>query len=838
MIVVKVRDRDIKAAPMGPVTTGSEGLPVRWYFDEAWDDLTKIAVFRVGETYGPDMAILEDVCIVPNQLLVQDNAGENLFIGVYGRDLNGEIAVPTIWTYIRIEDGAVPQTVDPAEPTPEWTQQVQNAADEALRVAHGVRQDADDGKFDGYSPVVTLSEIPHGHRVNITDKEHQEEGQSFDVMDGASAYEQAVAGGYEGTEAEFAEDLAGFSEKAQTAADAAAAAAQSAESAADSASTATTKAGEAADSAGLAESAKSTAQEAAQSALNESWNATQQASYAGAARQAAEMAQHLSQEAKGKAEDAQSAAEDARDAAAASATAAAGSATAAADSAAAAASSATAAGNAQTAAEDAQEAAETAQAAAESARDTAISALQTESATQQAAIQQKGEETLASIPEDYTDLTEDVSDLKSAKAPVIINTASGTIASFEDGADGMPIKKLVVNIEPVQEGSGDPSPTNIRPISGLMGCNVMRTGKNLFNESLADWEDNVVINSSGAEVSNMGYKTTNFYSPIASGTYTFQYNKGDTIAAAALITYYDKNKIFISRANAVDAVNGSGIKTGLITVPDNACFYRLSLLRNYSTNVQLEFGSTATAYEPYQGDTYNIAFPSPDPGTVYGGTLDVVNGKLTVTSSRRHASELTWTKNGNLEHGFNGAGFTERLRNINAFGRTDVFCDTYKWYNANPPDGLMPTTPNGIALSKSVSNTTIYIVDDRFSTVDDFVSSFATHDPLIVVPRQTPITYDLTADEVTTLLGTNNIWADCGSVEVTYCADTKLYIQKINAPTDDDMIADARIESGKYFLIGNTLYLSTTLILAGDTIIPGTNCTKTNLAEALNALNT
>ena len=87
------------------------------------------------------------------------------------------------------------------------------------------------------------------------------------------------------------------------------------------------------------------------------------------------------------------------------------------------------------------------------------------------------------------------------------------------------------------------------------------------------------------------------------------------------------------------------------------------------------------------------------------------------------------------------------------------------------------------------------------------------------------------------MLGTNNIWADCGPVSVDYPADTKLYIQKINAPTDDDMTADTQIESGKYFLIGNTLYLSTTIIPAGDTIIPGTNCQKTNLAAALNALN-
>ncbi len=99
--------------------------------------------------------------------------------------------------------------------------------------------------------------------------------------------------------------------------------------------------------------------------------------------------------------------------------------------------------------------------------------------------------------------------------------------------------------------------------------------------------------------------------------------------------------------------------------------------------------------------------------------------------------------------------------------------------------------------------------------------------------------YLLTAQQVLeTLYGTNNIWADCGDVEVEYRADTKLYIRKINAPDDADMTADAQIASGKYFIVGGSLYLSTTTIPAGDTIIPGTNCTKTNLAEALNALST
>ena len=50
--------------------------------------------------------------------------------------------------------------------------------------------------------------------------------------------------------------------------------------------------------------------------------------------------------------------------------------------------------------------------------------------------------------------------------------------------------------------------------------------------------------------------------------------------------------------------------------------------------------------------------------------------------------------------------------------------------------------------------------------------------------------------------------------------------------------ADAQIDSGKYFIVGGNLYKSTTTIPAGDAINPGSNCILTNLADALNALNT
>lgn len=55
---------------------------------------------------------------------------------------------------------------------------------------------------------------------------------------------------------------------------------------------------------------------------------------------------------------------------------------------------------------------------------------------------------------------------ESLQSLLITDTASGSIASFSDGSDGINVRDLKVHIEPVQSGSGDPSPSNIRPIKG------------------------------------------------------------------------------------------------------------------------------------------------------------------------------------------------------------------------------------------------------------------------------------------------------------------------------------------------------------------------------------
>ena len=319
----------------------------------------------------------------------------------------------------------------------------------------------------------------------------------------------------------------------------------------------------------------------------------------------------------------------------------------------------------------------------------------------------------AAAPADMVgDINDEVGNLKNTlnhKADVIYDTASGDIASFPDGADGLPVKDLTVGIEPVQSGTGDPSPTNVRPISGWTGCNISHSG--------ADTSDPTVI-------------------PIS-------------------------------------------------------------------------WQSSA--------------------GTVYGGTLDVTTGVLTVEKEYVEydgSNDESWFK----YNTGSSSGFAMGLPGAASGGAAKFISNYLSYipaeYTWGSYDGWFSN--DGVNLITGVKSVT---------TVENW-KSYLQNSPLAFVkPLATPQTYQLAPEEVTTLLGQNNIWADCGPSTVEYPCDTKLYIQKINTPTDDDMIADANIASGQYFIVNNNLYLSTAAILAGDPIKPGTNCILTNLAAALNAIN-
>ncbi len=181
------------------------------------------------------------------------------------------------------------------------------------------------------------------------------------------------------------------------------------------------------------------------------------------------------------------------------------------------------------------------------------------------------------------------------------------IATFTDGSN-LPMPKLEVGIEPVQEGSGDPSPENIRPISGWSEANVSVNDGNW-------WDEEYQIYGSGASA-RIGNKnpipckpnTTYYITKPPSNGWKFYDNEMNLLA-----TYYNQT----------------------YTTPSNCYYMSFQLHESYGTTYNNDVCINTISnkyYVPYNGHTYNIQFRDGDnPLTVYGGSLDVVSGELTVT---------------------------------------------------------------------------------------------------------------------------------------------------------------------------------------------------------------
>ena len=189
---------------------------------------------------------------------------------------------------------------------------------------------------------------------------------------------------------------------------------------------------------------------------------------------------------------------------------------------------------------------------------------------------------------------------------------------------------VVARWEPIQEGSGNPSPENVRPIVGRDTVSLTRFGKNLLKNKgdktirgitwSFDDEGFLTVNGSiGDDISDYYFFGSNINNPEAFTAIE------DMILSSNYVTN-NGNNIFGVRTNN-GLLSNSG-KKQKISIPSGAKVYGvfmrvLNATVDYSgIYAQLEFGSTQTAYTPYRGDTLDLALPS----TIYGGTVDAVTG--------------------------------------------------------------------------------------------------------------------------------------------------------------------------------------------------------------------
>ena len=346
-------------------------------------------------------------------------------------------------------------------------------------------------------------------------------------------------------------------------------------------------------------------------------------------------------------------------------------------------------------------------------------------------------------------------------------TVSGAIAVIDDGADDVPTKSLIVTIP--------------ASLSGVSSVTEKQTGRNLFDKDNANVVDGY-IDVSAFNTGNANAKT--IYIPIKGGvTYTVSKTVGARFSIATSEVIPTSGATYTSR----QAGNTSASLT--ITAGANDAYLwawiylngtDTGTLEDMLASVQIEYGSTAHAYEPYQTPTgYTASLGR----TIYGGQVDIVNGEGQETYQHYTASDVTslyWNNkkaqqvDTNHNATFRIATTANYLTTTNPL--SNMLTHSYNITTGNGDTvGFQVLPAGGIYICVPLS---LIGLSEATSSTDDSVFLDAIHNLgsslEFVVNLATPTDFTFTGQEVPTRLGYNAFWSDEGDTEVTYRRDIDL----------------------------------------------------------------
>lgn len=346
------------------------------------------------------------------------------------------------------------------------------------------------------------------------------------------------------------------------------------------------------------------------------------------------------------------------------------------------------------------------------------------------------------------------------KADIIISNASSAVASFSDGVEYDAVG-LVAEFAPVQSGSGDPSPSNVRPITGWTGLDVSATGKNLLNPLFikhAAYDTNGNILDFPAYIS--------YSLDLPSGTYTFSTDMSSNYFTRYLIDNITNELSLTAQSVTFTLSKYSNVKISMRKTTSED-------ISGETPNAMIEVGSVATPYEPYNGTITPVSWQT-EAGTVYGGYVDAVRGKLIATWGFIDLATLSWEIVSN------------RIRTQNLMGTIlppdsqtvlpDIVCEKYDRANYG---AVLDSRPNTIAV---LGNGTLIML---------YTNGDPTPSGNMAYKLIEPIEYDIELTTIPLLLGYNNVWTSAGgNVDVQYKADTKLYLE---AHTPEVKVDDVQV---------------------------------------------
>lgn len=301
--------------------------------------------------------------------------------------------------------------------------------------------------------------------------------------------------------------------------------------------------------------------------------------------------------------------------------------------------------------------------------------------------------------------------------------------------------------------------SNICPISGYDEVSANVVGVNLFNKDnynvLNGYLDSGVIISSGSSRSVvwMECKPSTTYAISRKAVATNErFGFGWTEDVPAVGT-----SVYGGTSMAISTTVGTTITRTLTTGADAkylAIWLGWTDRDAEAETLQIELGSTATDYEPYQGQTYTADLGQ----TVYGGTVDLVSGEVVVdkkfilvTSVR----SVAYSSAKNLYY------CVVDITNEPSLSDNSGFIISNMFYDGAVAIGEIYITNNGKFI--------VFILPDQTLTTEQLVNSWLANNTLqICYELATPLTYQLTPQQIQTLVGVNNVWSEDGDIELSY----------------------------------------------------------------------
>ena len=194
--------------------------------------------------------------------------------------------------------------------------------------------------------------------------------------------------------------------------------------------------------------------------------------------------------------------------------------------------------------------------------------------------------------------------------PLEEKTVSGSVVAFSDGADDVPLKSCAVTIAP--------------NLDGVSSVDVVRAGKNVFDITTYPITKKRYIRASDGYFAistiNLRGATEDYIPCVSMRGKTWVINKPNQSGNTMGVAFYDESKAFLS-----SVLTWPGGTNGVFTVPNNAYYFRFTvdLSSADDTEIQIEAGTTVTAYTPFVQPTTHTANLG---RTIYGGSVDVVQG--------------------------------------------------------------------------------------------------------------------------------------------------------------------------------------------------------------------